>query len=185
MKLQELFKSFIGKDEIISVFCNPEDEYSSIVGFATQTDDDYFICNAVSPTGEYDGYSLRKTDNAFRIDYGSHYEISLMKVFAYKNHKHAVIPNNNSVIANFIQFAKNSDFIVSVGIRDYSENSVTGYIDNIDIKSETFTIHTITKEKEGHFDGYTSVNFNDVYRMRCDEENDRYYQILNKLATET
>ena len=183
MNLQELYKSFIGKNEFLSVFCNPDDQYGVVFGFAAQIDKDHFICNEVSTEGTYDGYVLRKADNIFRIDYGSYYESSLFKVFARENIKHKEIPDNNNVFVNFIQFAKDSGFVISVGIRDYSSNSVTGYIDSIDLEARIFTIHTITQEKEGDFDGYIAVSFDDVYRMRCDSEGDRFFQILNEIAT--
>jgi len=182
MKLQELFESFIGKDEIISVFCVPDYEYSKVVGFAAQIDDDCFILNEISMEGEYDGYSLRRCKDVFRIDYDSSYERSLMKAAAYKGVKHEKIPNNGSVITNYLNFAKNSGFVVSVGIRNYSSDSETGYVTDIDEEAETFTIHTISNEKEGGFDGFTAVNFADVFRMSCDYEGDRYFQLLNKLA---
>jgi len=183
MKLQELFKSFIGKDEIISVYCNPDDNYATIVGFAAQIDDDYLICNEVSRTGEYDGYVLRKAEQIFRIDHGSYYENSLTKAFAHEKSKHKNIPNDKSVFINFINFAKETGLVVSVGIREHSGSySVTGYIDSIDEENENLTIHTITKEKEGGFDGFTVVNFADCFRMCCDAYDERYFQLLNKIA---
>jgi len=182
MKLQELFESFIGKDEIISVYCNHEEADGAVVGTAAQIDGDCFIVNEITKTGEYDGYELRKTDDIFRIDYDSSYERSLMKAAAYKGVKHGKIPDNGSVIANYLNFAKNSGFVVSVWIRDYSTASVTGYITDIDEENETFSIHAITYTKEGGFDGFTVVDFKDVYRMSCDDEYDRYFQLLNKLA---
>lgn len=182
MNLQDLFKSFIGKNEVLSVFCNPDDEYSNVFGFANQIDENHFICSEISTRGRYDGYFLRKTENIFRIDYGSYYESSLLKVFSHHNLKHKEIPNNNSVFINFIQFAKDSGFVVNVGIRDYGSNSVTGYISNIDLDTKTFTIHAITQEKEGEFDGFTSISFDDVYHMCCDSEGNRFFKTLNDLA---
>jgi hypothetical protein len=183
MNLKEIYKSFIGKNEVLSVFCNPNDEYSSVFGFAAQMDENHFICNEISTRGKYDGYMLRKSENIFRIDYGSYYEASLHKVFIRENVTHKEIPNNSNVFINFILFAKESGFIVSVGIRDYDSSSITGYIDNIDLKANVFTVHTITQEKEGNFDGFTVIPFDDVYRMCCDTEGDRFYQILNEIAT--
>ncbi|MDR1563850.1 MAG: hypothetical protein LBS74_02725, partial [Oscillospiraceae bacterium] len=159
------------------------DEYSAVVGFAAQADDEYLIVNEISIHGKYDGYMLRKTENLFRIDYDSYYENSLFKVFNKRNVKHKEIPEEKSTFVNFIQFAKASGFVVSVGIKDYDKNSVTGYIDSIDLEGKTFVIHTITQEKEGGFDGFTAVNFDGVFRMRCDSGGDRFYQELNEMAS--
>jgi len=185
MSLQNLFKSFIGKNEILSVYCNPDDKHSAIVGFAKQIDDDYMICNSVTRYGKYDGYLLRKTENIFRVDYGSHYETSLFRVFTHHKQSHKEIPSNNTVFINYIQFAKDSGFVAYVGIRDHDDGTVSGYIDEIDFDSETFTIHIIAREREGAFDGFTVVSFDDVYYMCCDTEFDRYFQKLNQLTTET
>jgi|GEM_PF-2447003 len=182
MKLRELFKSFIGKSDIISVYCNPDEADGAVVGTAAQIDDNHFIVNEITKTGEYDGYDLRKTDEIFRIDYGSGYERSLFKVSAHKGVKYEKIPDNGSVIMNFIKFAKDSGFVVSVWIREYSTATVTGYITDIDEENETFSIHNIVFTKEGGFDGFTAVNISDVYRMSCDDEYDRYFGLLNKLS---
>jgi len=182
MNLRDLFKSFIGKDDIISVYCNPDEADGAVVGITAQIDDNHFIVNEITKSGEYDGYGLRKTDEIFRIDYDSGYERSLFKAAAHNGVKHEKIPDNGSVIMNFIKFAKDSGFVVSVGIRDYSTPSVTGYITDIDGENETFTIHVITFTKDGGFDGFTAVNFKDVYRMSCDDTYDRYFGLLNKLA---
>ena len=181
MKLQNLFQSFIGKNEVLSVFCNPGELYNSVCGFANQIDEKHFICAAISTCGKYDGYVLGKTEDAFRIDYGSYYESSLSKVFMLQCFEHKEILRNNSVLANFIQFAKDSAFVVSISIREYGV-SVRGYISESDFDSEILILHVISREKEGELEGFVAVSFDDIYRMSCDSADDRFFQAMNDLA---
>jgi hypothetical protein len=182
VNLKEVFSSFIGKDEIIAVFCEPNDDYSNVYGFANQIDDNYFVSNEISTRGKYDGYMLRKTEDIFRIDCGSYYEVSLRKVAKSLNIKHREIPVGNNVFMNYIRFAKDSKLVVGVCVNEYGRYDITGYIEGIDEEAETLTIQIISHNKEGAFDGFTIVAFDEVLRMCCDSEGDRFLQTLNEIA---
>ena len=180
MEMRKHLESFIGKDEIVSVFCNPNDEYSAVVGFVEQVDDDYFILREVHFNGMYDGYVLRKTDEIFRIDYQSHYEHSMKKLYNINEQSHLPVTAGDNPLFALLCFATERNFVISVGIRDNSEYSVSGFIDSCNFETKVMIIHTINKNN-GAFDGFTVVAFDAIARLRCDNEDDRSYQQLNTL----
>ena len=179
MTIEKTLDSKLNNGEIISVFCNPEDNYSAAVGFLTAVDDTHFVLKHVTVAGRYDGYTLRSKDQIFRIEEKTSYENSLQKLYEYYGEKHIDFSVSKSVFTEFLNFAKRNGFIVGVGVRDYEQCSIIGFVESVNESDKTVIIHRVTDE--GTVDGYSTVSFDSIVRMSCDCEKDHTIKILHSL----
>lgn len=174
--------SKLNNGDIISVFCNPVDNYGAVVGFLTAFDENYFVLKHVTKEGKYDGYVLRCKDQVFRIDEKTSYENTLMRLYKHYDEKHLDFQSNENILIEFLCFAKTNHFVIGIGARDYEASSVLGFVDNIYTEDETVSIHLINDE--GHFDGYSTIAFDSIVRVSADCEKDVTLKILNTILDE-
>jgi len=179
MSIASIIDAKIDVCEIISVFCNPEDNYSAVVGFAAAADDDYFVLKSVSTAGTYDGYVLRKKDQIFRVDQKTAYENNLLKLYTHYEQSHACMGIEGELLPGFLAFAKNRRLVAGIGAKDYSTSSVRGFIETIDAENETVSLHVINDD--GAFDGYVDISFASIVRMSVDCEKEQSMKILHQM----
>ncbi len=179
MSITKKLDSKLNTGEIISVFCNPDDNYSSIVGFLAASDKKYFVLKHVTTEGRYDGYVLRFKDKIFRIDEKTSYENSLKNLYEYYGETHDEFNFGDNLLVDFLNFAKNKCFVIGIGIKDYEYSSILGYVESIDNENESVTVHLINDD--GAFDGFSTVAFHSIVRMSCDCQKDNTLKILNSL----
>ena len=179
MNIEKILDSKLNNDEIISVFCNPEDNYGSVVGFLASLDETHFVLKHVTVNGRYDGYVLRCKDQIFRIDEKTSYEISLQKLYKHYGENHINFDINGPLLTGFLNFAKKNDFIVGIGVKDYEYSSIIGFVKSTNETEKTVMIRQVNND--GIFDGYSTVSFDSIVRMSCDCEKDHTIKILNSL----
>ena len=179
MSITKLLDSKLDNGEIISVFCNPEDNYSAVVGFLTAVDETHFVLNHITKYGRYDGYVLRIKDNLFRFDEKTSYETSLKKLYDYYGDKHIDYKVDGSVLVWFLNFAKSNKFILGIGVKDHDQVSIYGYVESINQEIETVSIHQTTED--GVFDGYITLSFDSLMRIACDCQMEQAIKVLNSL----
>jgi len=179
MSIASIVDTKLGAHEIISVFCNPEDNYSAVVGFAAAADDDYFVLKHVSTAGTYDGYVLRKKDQVFRVDQKTAYENNLLKLYTSYGQSHACMGIEGGLLPGFLAFAKNGQLVAGIGARDYTGSSVSGFIEKIDAENEMVSLHLLNDN--GEFDGYADISFVSIVRMSVDGEKQHRLKVLHQM----
>lgn len=183
MSITKNLDSKCNNGNIISVFCNPEDNYSAVVGFLIASDENYFVLKHVTKEGKYDGYVLRCKDQVFRIDEKTSYENSLIKLYKHYGETHLdFLQSSENLIIDFLRFASDNHFVIGVGARDYESNSVLGLVDHIDTKNEALSIHLINDE--GNFDGYSTISFDSIMRISADCQREVALKTLNAISKE-
>lgn len=180
MGISNILDAKLNKNEIISVFCNPEDNYKAVVGFVAGVDEHHFVLKHVTVDGKYDGYVLRCKDQIFRIDRETEYENARFTLYSFYGESHVDFHMEGSLLISFLKFAQENDFVVGIGVKDYEENSVFGLIDNIDLCNEVVSVHNINDE--GHFDGFNEITFDSIVRMTADSEKGIRLKNLNRIA---
>ena len=179
MGIGNVIDSKLNEKEIISVFCNPTDHYSVVVGFIAAADEECFVLKHITSEGKYDGYFLRRKDQVFRTDEKTHYEINLQKLYTYYNETHLDFEASTDVLTSFLTFAQNHKFVVGLGIKDFEIASIRGFVDDINACEKIAVIHQI--DDNGAFDGYSTVDFDSNVRASCDCEKEASLRILNSL----
>ena len=179
MSIASIIDTKLGAHEIISVFCNPEDNYSAAVGFAAAADDDYFVLKNVSTAGTYDGYVLRKKDQIFRVDHKTAYENNLLKLYMHYGQSHVCVEIEGGLLPGFLAFAKRAHLVACIGARDYSGSSVSGFIETIDVENEVVSLHLLNDD--GAFDGYVDISFEAIVRMSVDCEKQQRLKVLHQM----
>ena len=179
MSIASIVDTKLGVNEIISVFCNPEDNYSASVGFAVAADDDYFVLKNVSISGTYDGYVLRKKDQVFRVDQKTAYENNLLKLYTHYGQSHVRVEIEGGLLPGFLMFAKNGNLVAGIGVRDYTGSSVLGFIETIDAENEMVSLHLLNDD--GTFDGYADISFASICRISADCEKQHRLKALHQM----
>lgn len=179
MSIAKYLDSKCKNGEIISVFGNPNDSYSAVVGYLVACDEKFFVLQHVTEHGRYDGYVLRRKDQVFRMDEKTSYETSLQKLYEYYGESHDEFVFDGDLLAGFLSFAKAKQFVIGIGVKDYDSSSILGYVDFIDVQGETVVVHQINDQ--GLFDGFSTVVFDSIVRISCDCEKDAALKALHSV----
>lgn len=181
MELINLLKSKIGTDEVISVYCYPDNCNSFLAGHITYVDDDYFLIKCITWNGLYDGFSARKTENVFRVDQATYYENNI-KILSTKNqarHIEYVSVDDYCFITNFLTFALNNSFVVSIGVNDSKESNLMGFIKDIDLENNTVSVDQI--DDYGNINGFSTITYDSICQLDCDGEREIKFKTLYEM----
>jgi len=180
MDFKNALNNLIGTNEIVSVFCNPDDAYKSCVGYIVAVSDEYFIMKGVTFDGYADGLLLRHFNEIFRIDRKCEYEQWLMYLYSKLNQSHPDFDvSGENLLAAFFEYARNNHLIVGVGVRDYSAKSIYAFVKEIDCENQTLTFVDVNdngKETGGEY----MVCFDAVKRASVSSEDEMKLQLLNQ-----
>jgi hypothetical protein len=180
MDYKKALNDLVGKDEMVSVFCNPDDEYKSCCGWIVAVSDEYFIMKSLTFDGYADGFLLRHFNEIFRIDRNCEYEQRLMFLYSELNQKHPSFDVfGEDLLVTFFEYARNNGLVVGVGVRDYSEKSIYGFVKEIDCENQTLTFVDLNdngKETGGEY----LITFDSVKRASISSEDEVKLQLLNR-----
>ena len=180
MTFKEALNNLVGKNEIVSVFCNPDDAYKSCVGYIVAVSDEYFIMRGVTFDGYADGFLLRHFDEIFRLDRNCEYEQRLMYLYNKLNQSHPTFDiYGKNLLAAFFDYVRNNYLIVGVGVRDYSAKSIYAFVKDVDCENQTITFIDVNddgKETGGEY----LVCFDAVKRASVSSEDEVKLQLLNQ-----
>ena len=180
MDFKNALNNLVGKDEIVSVFCNPDDEYKSCVGYIVAVSDEYFIMKGVTFAGHADGYLLRHFDEIFRVDINCEYEQRLMYLYNKLNQSHICFDvSGENLLAAFFMHAKNNHLVVGVGVRDYNAKSIYGFVKEIDCENQTLTFIDLNDSGK-ETGGSCLIAFDSVKRAAASSEDEVKLQMLNQ-----
>ena len=184
MAFRDALKNLISTDKIASVFCNPDDAYSSCTGYIVAVSDEYFIMKGVTFDGYADGYLLRHYNEIFRLDIDCEYEKRLMQLYCKFEQAHEPFDNEGeNLLAVFFKHAEKNHLVVGLGIRDYDEKSIYAFVREVDIKNQILKLDEINDDGK-ETDGICLVCFDAVKRASVCSKDEAKLQLLNQINHE-
>jgi len=172
--------NLVGKNEVVSVFCNPDDAYKACVGYVAAVSEEYFIMKSVTVYGYADGYLLRRFDEIFRLDTNCEYEQRLKYLYNKLNQLHLPLDiSGENLLTDFFAHAKSNHLVVGVGVRDYSEKSISVFIKDVDCENQTLTLLDLNENGKVTGGEYL-IQFDAVKRASVSSEDEIKLQVLNQ-----
>ena len=153
---------------LIAIYTNRDDYDKFSAGYVLDVSEEELLIKHLTPNGEFDGYSVRKTDSVYRVESNSLYLDKVKKLFELKKESASLpdIDTNEDILLNTIKFAMNNNFVVTICI---GENAcdITGYIKNINDGN----IKILQISEYGQNDGETIFLLQDILKICvCDTE---------------
>lgn len=139
------------------------------------------MMQSISPEGSSDGYIVRRTNDIFRVDFDGVYERKIGLLYKLRNQTHSSSLDHSNITANSNLFyevlmeAKEQKSVVSISL-DAAQDSITGFVKNIDYRSLTTSILRLTEQ--GEKDGIVSFSIEDIEKSDYDTSDERLLQLL-------
>jgi len=181
-EFQEYLKTF-DKNRVVSIYCDPESISKFSAGFIGLLTNNEVLIKHVTSLGAYDGYAVIKIGNILRIDSHGIYEKKLEMLYRTQKAKHPenIGPNDRDISSNLffemLRISKQKRFVISTSIDISNQESITGFVKEINKKAAIIDRLTI----DGFSDGETIIEIKDIEKMYCDAEDDRTLGFLNDL----
>lgn len=129
----DILKKVCKDGDLTAIYTNRNDYDSFSVGYILGVTEESFIIKHLSSRGEFDGYSVRKTDDVYRIETDGIYlkKIKLLSEQKRGNESLPSIDTNGEFLLNAIKYAIDNKFVATICI-DESACDIVGYIKSMD-----------------------------------------------------
>ncbi len=124
-----ILKKLCKDGNLIAIYTNRSyyDKFS--VGYILAVTEENILIQSLSPRGEFDGYSVIKTDSVYRLETDEMYLDKIRRLLALKgyNNEFPAIDTNGDILINIINYAIGNKQIVTICI-DEDASDIIGYI---------------------------------------------------------
>lgn len=163
-------------DCIISVFSDIEDTNKFSAGFLVDVTPEFVAIAHIAPTGLYDGYIVKKTDDIYAVKSGGAYEKNLERLYHLRKQSHAPVPcRAGDTRRSILEFAKENKLIVTIELLESGYDDIQGKI--IDLEEDTVTIGEV--DHSGNDDGISYISMSDISFIACDSDVESSLKLLN------
>ena len=168
--MYKTMKRLCDESTYVAVYGNLSDTSKFIFGQFLCVNETRFAMLLVSPNGDYDGIVVDDTDDVFRIDSCGRYHDKMAKLnnicMESLNLPHIEPPCIDSSI---LSFAKETQSLVSIELRDSGIVDVVGFIENV--TEESCQIHGV--DEYGYDDGCTFVDMSSISQIVLGSEDEQ------------
>ncbi|HAL74158.1 MAG TPA: hypothetical protein DCM45_03575 [Clostridiales bacterium] len=179
--IRQLIKYNSALHEIISVYLNILDSQQICAGKVLAYDAEYFCIENISKHGRFDGFSLRRICDVFRIDSQGSYENRLMKLNeCYKNDNENILDNlsnfgeNDNLLKKVLQLAKGHQTLVSILLDNSDDDDLTGAI--YDIQGHDITMSKVNFY--GQNDGLSVIQIKNIVAIDYNTDDEKSIKLL-------
>ena len=160
---KELF-SHINDGQLVSLFSTSGDDNGFIVGFILGVSEESVLIKEVDQYGSFDGFTLTRLNDIYRIAYAGKYENKLMKLYSQKKDNTVFMPDaRRSLEDSFLLFGSENHHLISVLMNTENGETVSGYIDSF--TSENLILNCI--DEDGQKNGKTIIDRGQIIRIAC------------------
>jgi hypothetical protein len=167
------------EDKIITVYSDIDDYTNYECGFFYLKSENEFVLKSVTETGLYDGYLVIELDDVYRVDYDGQYERKLEKLYNLNRSRHSKRVKENifseqNLFIDVMEMAESNNLYISLIFDNDEEEIVSGIVE--EFTDEYVKLKVINEY--GEFDGYTTVDIDEILKLSCDGEDE---QVIKKL----
>ncbi len=157
------------KHTAVSVYSDREEADRFSVGYVLGVSDEELLLALISPAGRYDGYSLLKLNQIYRVNECGLYEQKIVGLYEKEQIKHALFPiDESNLMGSILAFSKQKGYIVRLELLD-GEDSVQGFYD--DKSGNVISVYSVTDF--GERDGKAHLYTDDISWIVCDGEEEQ------------
>lgn len=173
----EQLKEICVEEKFVSIYTNYADSDRFCYGKILSVNEEEILLYLISPNGEYDGLSVRNTNDVFRVEYGGEYEKKMLSLISDDNldYFEQCIDDNNLFLSVLI-LSQKCNKIVSVELQNSGSFCVVGIVE--DVNEDVCTIKQY--DDYGNFDGYSIVKLDSITELSLDSIDERRISRLIK-----
>ena len=147
---------------LTAIYTNKNDYDKFSVGYILSVAEDSFLTKHLSTRGEFDGYSVRKVDDVYRVETNGLYLHKIEQLYKQKINQVEIpaIDTNGNLLLNAITYAINNNFITIICI-DESANDIVGYIESFD----NYNIKVLQISEYGQKNGETIFSVDEIIKI--------------------
>lgn len=159
----------------VSLYTDKENTSKFSFGFVQGISDDWVLLASISPFGSYDGFIIKRYEDVYRCESNDKYGERIYKLYKMHQQKHSIVDLiSDSLVFDFIQYARKSQFVVSIELQNSGCDDVQGFV--ADIQDAFLTIKQL--DEYGNNDGISIISFEDITCVVCDSDNEMAIKLL-------
>ncbi len=158
----------------ISLYTDKEDTARFAFGFVLGLSDDAVLIGSITPYGFYDGYTVRRLQDIYRVERGDRYGCRLLKLYALHDQLHPSLPLTGDLFRDVLSFSRKSRLAVSIELMDSDCDDVQGFVS--DVQGMAAVIEQVSDD--GEPDGETVIAVGDITCITCDAEKETALKLL-------
>lgn len=173
MEILEKLKICQTKNEIVSVYYDPDDTAKHLTGFVGAASKTELLIYHISKHGRYDGYIIKQMDDIFRVDYAGKYERMISKLYQLRRAQHLTLDVKNILLSHsLLQFAQEKGYVLTVETED---DMISGFVERY--SDEEIVMKTV--DMNGAPDGITAISLNVILTLSVDTEDEQDLLLLH------
>ncbi|WP_238882330.1 hypothetical protein [Clostridium sp. YIM B02551] len=171
-KLEDLKKN----KKAASFYTDENNTSKFLFGYIVDYNDDFFIVAMISPDGQYDGFVLREISSIVRINVDGKYENKILELAKHNKiiHEKFTLQDDN-FISEFLRFAEQQEYIVSIELLNSGFYDVQGYIEAIE--DDNCNIKQVNEY--GEEDGVSLIKLIDITKISCNSLDEKVLKVLS------
>ena len=162
MSCEELIPH-INDGELVSLYTDPEEERFT-VGFVLAVTEESVLLKLVDPYGNFDGFSLLRTADICRIEFGGQYEQKIMKLYRRREDPRVLEPEPSiSLEEFFLSYAEKEHILIALLTDGEDGKTLFGFVEAL--TPERLTLRCI--DDYGRGDGIVVLDRARLARLSC------------------
>lgn len=173
----KVINEFYLSQKYCSIYTNNSSTTSFIFGKILCFDETFFVIEAVSPNGIFDGIIVKEIDSLVYIEHDSQYSkkmLDLMRIHNYKAPQYNI--TDSCILSSAIGIALENKHIVSIELLNSGLYNITGFIDGL--SEEICKINQI--DQYGNEDGHSIIQLSSITQLCFLSEDELCIELLWK-----
>ena len=155
--------------EVLSLYVNEEDTYRFTVGRIRNVYTDDFIMEHLAPGGAYDGLSVMRIADVYRMTIGDEYTKEVVAVASPQTGERAALPAEETALRALLRYAQDRQKIVSIELHDSDNTDVLGYVEALG--DQLCLVRELNRS--GGDEGVSALDLEAITMLSCDGEEER------------
>jgi len=184
--MKALIEQLLGKNDAVAVYSDRANPSRFAVGLVVHADEHDMVMRHIGTTGAYDGYSVRRIEDVFRIDVMTPYEKTLLAMYEAREQQRVgcalegLLAEGADLVNQAIHIACDRNLVVEVTMESSrDQESVVGFV----LGSEGNVVEIGRLSNRGERTGTTHILGDDIIELFVDSEDDRVLALIANRAT--
>jgi hypothetical protein len=175
--MKKYLKELMRDQRLCCVYLDDRDLTKFSVGYVIGADDEFFLVEAIDPSGNADGLFAAVIEHIVKIEVEDAYAKRIKKLFYHKRQsRYENFSCGGDILGGMLQYAQKHKKICSFELCDSGKKDIVGYVSEFDEEGETVKVQAL--DGDGQDDGVTIADVGTVTEFGFDSAEELKLEIL-------
>ncbi|GHU98680.1 hypothetical protein FACS1894211_02810 [Clostridia bacterium] len=175
--MKNYLKELMNEQKLCCVYLDDRDLNKFAVGYVIGVDDEFFLVEAIDPSGNGDGVFAAVIEHIVKLEVEDSYVKRIKKLFYHKKQsRYETLSFGGEILEGMIKHALKYKKICSFELCDSGRLDIVGYVSEFDEEAEIVKVQAL--DRDGQDDGVTATEIRNITEMQFDSSDELRLEIL-------